>query len=126
MTWLSTTALGRGQSQKLADQAALAEKLARAQQGDHRFPAIARRDHNLDSALEDIENGICRGRLLEDDSALAIRRDLPTVVYGGEKYLWIEGSLSPFGHCPQSLVIPADNALSPLAVPAGRGHSAAA
>jgi hypothetical protein len=41
------------------------------------------------------------------------------VIHGGEKYLWIEGSFSPFGHCPLSLVIPADSTLPPRAMPAG-------
>ena len=51
---------GGRQAQRLADQAALAEELARPEQRDHRFLALLGRDDDLDPALLDVEDGVGR------------------------------------------------------------------
>src|ERR1700730_15013091 len=80
------------QAQRLADQAALAEEVARPEDRHHRFLALLGRDHDLDLALLDVEDGVGRTGLQEDDIALAILGDGAAVVHRGEKRLRIEGS----------------------------------
>src|SRR5665213_2549424 len=88
----------RRQAQRLADQAALAEELARPDEGNHRFLALLRRDYDLDLALLDVEDGVGRACLREDDLFPAIEGDGTAVIHSGEKGLRIESAIWLFGH----------------------------
>ena len=65
--------------ERLADQASLPEELTRVQDGGDRFLALRGRDHDLDFALLDVEYGVRRARLREDDAVLAIGGNCPGV-----------------------------------------------
>src|SRR5882757_4112769 len=83
-----------GQAQRLADQAAFAEEVARPEDRDHRFLALLGRDNDLDLALLDVENGLSRARLQEDDVFLAIVGHRAAATHRGEKRLRIKGGLT--------------------------------
>ena len=90
--------LGRCQTQALADQAAFAKELARAQDTDHRFLALLRCDDNLDPAFLDVENSVRDSRLPEDHVILVpVGHDVPATDRR-EKGFWIEGGLGFPGH----------------------------
>jgi hypothetical protein len=84
---------GRRQAERLPDQAALPEELARAQDGGYRFLALREGDHDLDLARLDVEDGIRRALLREDDVVGAIGGNAPAATYGREKRVRIEDVL---------------------------------
>ena len=93
--------LGGRQAKRLADQAALAEEVARPQDADHRLLALLGGDDDLDLALADVEHRVGHSGLPEDHFLAAqVRHGVP-VIDGGEKRLGIEGGLGFPGHgCP--------------------------
>src|SRR6185503_17285869 len=90
--------LGGRQTQRLADQAALAEELARLQDPDHRLLALLGRDHDLDLALLDIEDRVRFSRLREDYLLAAQVGHGVSTIRVCEKHLGIESGFGFVGH----------------------------
>jgi hypothetical protein len=94
---------GRCQAERLSDQASLPEELARAQDRGYRIFALSGRDHELDAARPEVENGVRRALLREDHVVFAVCGDAPATACGRKKRLWIKSGLGhdtpvPRGH----------------------------
>jgi len=90
--------LGRRQTQRLADQATLAEEFTWTKEGDDGFLALLGLDHELDLAFLDVKDRSGRVALSEDDSILGVPGGRAAVIHSGEKYLRIEGGWSFRSH----------------------------
>jgi hypothetical protein len=96
--------LGRRKAQRLANQAAFTQELIWAQDSDHRFSALLRGDHNLDTARADVEYGVSRASLPENDVVFAIAGNSPTTIDGGKEYLRIEDCFDSSRHANPPLL----------------------
>jgi hypothetical protein len=94
---------GGCQSQRLPDQASLAEEVARSEDGDDSLFALLRRDQDLDLALLDVEHRIGGRALLKNDPIRLEGGNGSTAIERGEKHVWVEFCFRLPGHWNLSL-----------------------
>jgi hypothetical protein len=80
----------RREAQRMAIQASFPEEVTGPEDGDDGLLALRRDDGELDPALLDVENRVCRLSLRENDVLLAIAGNRLAVADIGEKSLGIE------------------------------------
>ena len=88
----------RRDAQRMAVHAAFAKELACSQNADYRFLALFRYDNNLDPALLNIEDRVCRISLGENDLILAKFNNGFPLAHLGEKFLGIKSLIGVVWH----------------------------
>jgi hypothetical protein len=89
--------LGGCQSQRLADQAALAEEIARPEDRDDGLLALLGGDADLYPALLNIVDGVGNRGLAIDDDVLGVARNAAPAIDGRKKLLGIEYRFGSLG-----------------------------
>ena len=100
---------GGREPQGLPNQAAFAEKVPLAQQGDHRFLSLLGGDDDLDSALHDVKDGVRDVSLRENDPLCPIRGHSSPTAHGPKEHVRIKRGACGFpchGSLPAPLIQP--------------------
>jgi hypothetical protein len=88
-------------AQTLRNQTAFAEEISLAEYADYRFPPLLGSRGNLDLAPHDVEHGVGRVSLRENDLSGPALRQASAVVHGGKEHVRIKrGAFSFSCHIP--------------------------